>query len=163
MLKRFAFATLAVAACATDSGNSTTVPQTDIQHAQIAAEISFGGAANGSASFDILLSKYGADPGLNAAQTSDCLRFGSDFTVTAGGTAATIDSLGGFDDGDLGFETNCELPFATLDLATAPQTIDIVLADNSAQEHVVLQSDGKGFYTVVRCDVDSCDLVQPPH
>ena len=160
MMKRLALA-LALTACA----DPDTVPQTDLAHAQVAFQVTFLGDLEGANpnEFSVDLSKYGADPALNAAKVTDCLRFGSDITVSAGSVGGTTGSDGGFDDGDAGFETNCELPSFTIDLAPPPPHVDLALADHSATLHVVLDSDGKGFYTVTQCDAASCDLVQPPH
>ncbi len=161
MMNRIAFAALALTACT----DPDAVPVTDLQHTPVGVEIDYFPADPyiPAGQFTVTLSKFGDDPGVNAAKATDCLELGSSTQVRVGGVVATTDYLGGFDDGGWSFESNCGNPYFTIDLgATPPATIDFKIADDSAVKHVVLQSDGKGRYTVARCDAASCDLLQSP-
>ncbi len=106
----------------------------------------------------IALSRFGDDPPTNAAKPSDCVQISASTKITVNGMPGTLASVGSFDDGDTGIETNCRPPSLTFDVADPrPATLDIELDDGTAQPHVGVSLAASGFYTVItRCDFASC-------
>jgi hypothetical protein len=110
--------------------------------------------------FDFELSRTGTNPARNAATTSDCLRVHASTAITVNGTAAQMNSQGSFDDGDAGFETNCNDPYFTAQLPSGPAQVDITISDSSETLVIGLVQQANGSYSVTRCDAASCTMFQ---
>jgi len=141
------------AACTDVGQDNTTIPQASLKDGGVSITM----LSEQAGTLTLWLEKTGHNPGVNAAKVSDCVRVSDSTTIAANLVPGTLDSPGSFDDGDLGFETNCEDPSLTVPLDNNAQAIDIVIDDGTAALHVVIEKDSLGGYKVDRCDADSCE------
>ena len=145
------FCLMSFAAC-TSSSDSTTIPQTNLKDGGVSITM----LSEQPGTLTLWLKKTGHNPGRNAAKVSDCVRVSDQTTIAANLVPGTLDDPGAFDDGDLGFETNCIDPMLEVPLDNNAQAIDIVINDGTVAMHVVIEKDSFGSYKVDRCDADSC-------